>query len=83
MTFKVRPRGQDQDRGQEYAIAKYLQELKERVVVMERCGAYPKEMSDEVEESTEEANPQGEIDLVRLLKSFVVSNSIIKNTHLD
>ena len=59
ITSKVRLRGC----GREGAIAEELREIRERIAMMERWGIHPKEMSDE-EESTEEAEPQGEVDPV-------------------
>lgn len=54
MAFKVWPRGCGWCRGWEYVTIEELQELGERVLVMERHGIHPEEMSDEEEDSTKE-----------------------------
>ena len=43
------------------------------MVSIERHGAHSKEVSDKEEESVEEVEPQGDIDLVRLFKSILVA----------
>ena len=55
MAFRVRSRGHGWGRCWEDATTKELPEIKERVVVMERCGIHPEDVSDDEEEFAEEA----------------------------
>ena len=75
MAFTARPRGCDQGKGRGDETVEELWELKEIIVVMERWGNCPKEMSDDEEESTDEVEPQGEFDPVRLLRLVVAASS--------
>ena len=63
MAFPVWPRGCGWGKGWEYATTEELQELGERILVMERWSIRLEETSDE-EEYVEEAEPQGEIDTI-------------------
>ena len=74
MEFIVRPRGHSRGRVHENATSEELWDLSERIIMMERWGVCPEEMSDK-EESTKEAKPQGEVNLVRLFKMVVAAHS--------
>ena len=76
MEFRVWPRVHGQGRGREGVTTKDLKKLWEEVYVMRRWGNHLEEMSDEEEESIEEAKHQEEINLVRFFKSVIVVSSI-------
>lgn len=75
MEFRFWAKGCDWGRRREDAIVEELWQLGERIEVMERRGILPEWVSDEEEDYVEGVEPQGDVKLKRLFKSFLVEIS--------
>lgn len=75
MEFSVQHKGRGQGIGWEDETVEELWELREIIIVIERCSIHLEEVSDDEEEYIEETEPQGGVDPIRLFNSILESNS--------